>query len=156
MGTRVTALTGRRSRLWLLLVAVALMLLVIGLAVARRDAGSSTARAGATSSSLPIRTVSAGAVTIKVEPRQLDASGAVFKITFDTHSEDLDQDLTRQARLTVGGTTWPDATWSGDGPGGHHREGELRFAAAGTPAGTATLSIDGFPEPVAATWDIAS
>ena len=95
-------------------------------------------------------------MTVKVQPRQLDVGGAVFKISFDTHSVDLDQDLTRQARLVVGGTTWPIAGWSGDGPGGHHREGELRFTAAGPATGTATLSIDGLPAAVTATWDIGS
>lgn len=158
MGTRVAPPnTGRRSRLWLLLVVGAVAFLALRGAVAWldwRDTGSSATDTGVPSSSLPVRTVEAGAVTVKVQPRQLDVGGAVFKISFDTHSVDLDQDLTRQARLVVGGTTWPIAGWSGDGPGGHHREGELRFTAAGTAAGTATLSIDGLPEPVTATWDV--
>lgn len=160
MGSRVGTLpTGRRSRLWLLLVAAAVLFAVVRGVVAWldwRDNGTSATSAGAPTSSLPARTVEAGAVTVKVQPRQLDADGAVLKVSFDTHSVDLDQDLARQARLTVGDTTWPVASWSGDGPGGHHREGELRFTAAGTAKGTATLSIDGLPEAVTATWDLGS
>jgi hypothetical protein len=160
MGPRVAALAaGRRSRLWLLLVVAAVALLVIGGVVAgldRRNTRSSAINTGAPSPSLPARTVAAGAVTVKILPRQLDARGAVFKVSFDTHSVDLNQDLARQARLTVGGTTWPVAGWSGGGPGGHHREGNLSFNAIGTAVGTATLSIDGLPGPVTATWDVGN
>ena len=111
---------------------------------------------GSTTSSLAKRTVKAGSVTITLEPRQLGADGAAFKISFDTHEVELDQDMVRQARLVVGGAAWPALAWSGDGPGGHHREGELRFTASGPAAGTVTLSIDGLPEPVSATWDLGS
>lgn len=45
-------------------------------------------------------------------------------------------------------------TWSGDDPGGHHREGGLRFASAGPATRTAILPIAESPEPVEATWDI--
>ena len=109
---------------------------------------------GATTNSPANRTVKAGSVTVKLELRQLDADGAVFKIIFDTHEVELDQDMVRQTRLVVGETPWPAVAWSGDGPGGHHREGELRFTAAGPAAGVATLSIDGLPEPASATWNV--
>ena len=102
------------------------------------------------------RTVKAGSVTVKLQLRRLDSDGAVFEITFDTHDVELDQDMVQEARLVVGQTTWPVAKWSGDGVGGHHRAGELRFTAAGPAEGAATLSIDGLPEPVSATWDIGS
>lgn len=157
MGAHVAAsLSRRRPRLWLVVVAAVAVLVIGGLVTwaKRHDTGSGTIKAGTATSSLATRTVEAGAVTVKVEPRQLDADGAVFKVSFDTHSVNLDQDLVRQARLVVGDTTWPAASWSGDGPGGHHREGELRFIAAGTATGPATLSIAGLPAPVTATWDL--
>lgn len=119
-----------------------------------RENEASTPNSIAPSTSLATRTIEAGAVTVKVEPRQFDANGAVFKIILDTHSADLDQDLVGQASLVVGDAAWPAAGWSGDEAGGHHREGELRFTAAGTAEGTATLTIDGFAEPVIATWDL--
>lgn len=143
----------RRGRVWLALAAV--VVVAVGGIVARRVTEAVTPTRPA-STTLPTRTIAAGAVTIKVSPGQLDTDGAVFKVSFDTHSVNLDQDLARQARLTVGANTWPVAGWSGDGPGGHHRSGELRFNAAGPAAGTVTLAIDGLPEPVTATWDLAS
>lgn len=102
---------------------------------------------------LEARTVSSGEVDIKIEPRQLDDQQAVFAITLDTHSVELSADLSR-ATLEVDGITWPVEEWSGDGPGGHHREGELRFASSGTAIGTARLAFRDFPEPVEVTWEI--
>jgi hypothetical protein len=48
------------------------------------------------------------------------------------------------------------AALTGDPPGGHHRSGELRFAAQGEAAGPVTLSIGGFSEPVDVWWPSAS
>ena len=158
MGARVASPpTRRRSRLWVLLITAAVLLTGIrGLTtwLDRRDHRPSAPRV---STALGTRTVQAGPVTVKIQPRKLDAKGATFKISFDTHSAELNQDMPKQAHLTVGGAAWPVATWSGDGPGGHHREGELRFAAPGgaTGTGTTVLSIDGLPQPVTATWNRA-
>ena len=159
MGARVAPPpTQRRSRfrpVFGLTVVVLLAVLGTSAWLTWRDTGSSTNLAES-ATSLPDRTVEAGPVTVKVQLRQLDAVGAVFKITFDTHSVQLDQDLSRAARLVVGATVWPVASWSGDGTGGHHREGELRFTPAGPVTGSATLTIDGLPALVTATWDVAS
>lgn len=94
--------------------------------------------------------------TVKLQLRRLDRDGAVFEIIFDTHDVELDQDLVQETRLVVGETPSPTAEWSGDGVGGHHREGELRFTAASPAKGVATLSIGGLPELGGATWDIGS
>ncbi len=102
---------------------------------------------------MEVRTVSAGSVDITIEPRQLDNQQAVFSITLDSHSVDLSADLTR-ATLEVGGTIWPVEEWSGDEPGGHHREGDLRFESIGAATGTARLALEGFPEPVEVTWEL--
>jgi len=156
MGTRVAALPTRRSRrVWLLIGGIAILFVLVRGLVAWsdwRDEGTSTK--SASTATLPARTVDAGAVTVKLEPTQLDANGAVIKVSFDTHSVDLGFDVARQARLVVNGNAWPAAGWSGDGPGGHHRAGELRFTAAGPANGSATLTIGGLPKPVAATWRI--
>ena len=98
------------------------------------------------------RTVDAGEVTVKITPVRVDADGAEFDLTFDTHTVDLGLDVARAARFSVAGRTWTGATWEGAAPGGHHREGTLRFRAAGQPSGTARLAIGGLPEPVVATW----
>ena len=112
---------------------------------------SSGAAAGPTYDS---KTVESGAVTVKLEPQRIDASGAAIKLTFDTHSVDLGFDPTRVAHLTVDGQAWTATAWSGDGPGGHHRSGTAEFAAAGPATGTAELHLDGLPAPVSATWTI--
>lgn len=103
---------------------------------------------------LDTRTVEAGEVTVTITPTRFDRTGAVFAIALDTHTVELDLDVSDGAELTVEGVTWPDAAWEGDGAGGHHREGDLTFAAAGDAAGEATLTIDGLPEPVRATWTL--
>lgn len=92
-----------------------------------------------------------GDVEVKVRPTALDASGAQFTVTFDTHNGELDADLTA-ATLDVDGARWPAATWDGDPPGGHHRTGTLRFSEAGPTSGTATLTIVGLAEPAVFTW----
>lgn len=160
MGTRIAPPTVRRdgrSRLG----AAATVAALAGLLVALAGCGTSTSPAtDATAASSPDRTVEVkvgevkvGEVKVGLNLRRLDADGAVFEIVFDTHSVELDQDLARDARLVVGDTTWPYAAWTGDGASGHHREGELRFTAAGPVVGTITLTIGGLPGPVTATWE---
>lgn len=155
MGTRVASLPRRSRRLWAGVASAAAALLLAAVVVSwvtGRDDGDATPGAAATG--LAVRTVSAGAVTVKLEPRQFDTAGAVFKVIFDTHSDELDLDVARGASLVVGGTAWPVAGWSGDGPGGHHREGELRFSAGGPATGDATLTLTGLRQPATATWDV--
>lgn len=103
---------------------------------------------------MPARTVAAGEVEVKIEPTRIDDNGAAFRLTLDTHSIELSTDLAREARLVVGTAMWTEATWSGDGTRGHHREGELRFTANGPATGTARLTLGGFPKPVDVSWDL--
>jgi hypothetical protein len=73
------------------------------------------------------RTIQAGPVTIKVEPRLFDTALA-FKVTLDSHSVDLDRyDLGQLAlaRTDEGLEVQPEA-WEAP-KGGHHREGTLAF-----------------------------
>lgn len=125
-------------------------------------AGTGAAATGepATSSPQPAalatKTVEAGAVTVKIDPVRIDAGGAEFKVNFDTHSVALDLDVARSAALAVGGSQWAGAAWSGAGPGGHHREGTLRFDPGGPATGPAVLTITGLPAPVTATWSLGS
>lgn len=69
-------------------------------------------------------------VTVAVTPQNLtDGAGSWdFKIVLDTHSADLSDDLTKSAVLVDGsGKRYTPVAWDGAGPGGHHREGMLRF-----------------------------
>lgn len=111
-------------------------------------------RTAAVTSALPERTQTVGDVEVKAQPTRLDASGAAFTLTLDTHTGSLDSDLAATATLEVGGTRWPVTGWEGDPPSGHHRTGTLRFTGAGPVSGTATLTIAGLTTPVAFTWTI--
>ncbi|GAA0250637.1 hypothetical protein GCM10010492_58560 [Saccharothrix mutabilis subsp. mutabilis] len=103
-------------------------------------------------SALPTRTVRAGEVEVTLTPLTLDTSGAVFRVALDTHTVPLDLDVAASARLRVNGTTADGASWDGPGPGGHHREGTVRFTTP-VPAGAAVeLRITGLPADAAASW----
>lgn len=117
--------------------------------VATRDG-----RGDASTTTLGTRTQQAGAVDVEATLRRVDDAGAAATLEFDTHAVELDLDVAAAAMLSVGGTTWPTEAWDGDGPGGHHREGELRFAAGGSPDGEAVLTITGLSEPVTFRWQL--
>lgn len=120
---------------------------------AGRGESDTTASAGSVAG-FAERSATAGAVTVKGQPRRVDGQGATFKVVFDTHSEELDLDVARAARLEINGVPWPGAVWDGDGPSGHHREGELRFPAGSTPAGTVLLTLSGLSAPVEFRWTL--
>lgn len=128
-------------------------LLAIALAAAGLLTACGSSSSTPSSSVLPTRKLDVGAVEVAITPTQLDNIGATFTIALDTHSVDLSLDVAAAATLVVNGKTWPVQGWSGSSAGGHHREGELRFAAAGPPSGTVRLTITGLPEPVEAVWD---
>lgn len=132
------------------------VVVVAGVAVAACGGGNddNERRASGQPTGLAERTLKAGEVDVKIEPTRLDADGATIKITLDTHSVELSMELAGSARLEVGGTAWEVAGWTGDGPGGHHREGELRFTPSGPARGSARLTLSGFPEPVEASWTL--
>ena len=133
------------------IVIAATVIVAAGVAViVARDDGGSTG--DTTSSPFPTRTAEAGEVTVEATLLRLDADGATAKVVFDTHSVELDLDVADGATLTIGGTAWPTQGWNGDGAGGHHREGELRFDPAGPVDGEATLTIAGLDEPVTFRW----
>ena len=81
-----------------------------------------------TASDLSPRTSAQDGVTIKATPRAVSASAWEFKIVFDTHSQALTDDPGKTAKLVGdGGVSYAPSAWQGDAPGGHHREGTLRF-----------------------------
>jgi hypothetical protein len=133
--------------------AVAATVVVVGAAVVLAGCGGDDGPAATNATGLETRTVAVGEIDIRVEPRRLDDQGAVFAVSLDTHSVELSADLT-EATLQVGGVTWPVGGWSGDGPGGHHRDGQLSFEPAGPASGGARLALVGFPEPVDVSWEL--
>lgn len=98
------------------------------------------------------RTVQAGAVEVRMTALTLGASGARFRVELDTHAVALDLDLARAAQLRVNGRLADAGTWEGTGPGGHHREGTLRFATAVPVGASLELRITGLPAEAVATW----
>jgi hypothetical protein len=69
-------------------------------------------------------------VTVKVIPKRTGPSGDwEFAVVLDTHSAELDDDLVRSSVLVADAAELRAVSWTGAGPGGHHREGLLRFPA---------------------------
>jgi hypothetical protein len=69
-------------------------------------------------------------VTVKVTPKSIGSAAGPweFSVVLDTHSADLNDDLTQNATLlTDDGRTLKPLSWNGAAPGGHHREGVLSF-----------------------------
>jgi hypothetical protein len=93
---------------------------------------------------LETRTSSAAGVTVKVTPKNVapDAAAWVFAVVLDTHSRDLSDDLVKSAvLLDARGARHAPIAWEGAPPGGHHREGVLRFKGLGPAPGAFELQI---------------
>ena len=101
--------------------------------------------AGAASAAeLEARTSRAAGVTVKVTPKDVaPGSGTwAFAVVLDTHSQDLSDDLVKDSVLIdVRGTRYAPVSWEGAPPGGHHREGVLRFKGLGPAPGAFELQI---------------
>lgn len=72
----------------------------------------------------------ARSVAVVVIPQNLSADAATwdFKIVLETHRGDLSDDLLQSAVIIDGAARrYPPIAWDGASPGGHHREGLLRF-----------------------------
>ncbi|MDO8307181.1 MAG: hypothetical protein Q7V58_02345 [Actinomycetota bacterium] len=103
--------------------------------------------------SLSTQVVQAGEIEVTVTPTM--ASGkAGFALVLDTHSVELDMDLAAAATLTVDGRDAGTASWVGQEPGGHHREGTLTFSADVGDGSILVLRLDGLAEPVEVTWPV--
>src|SRR3989344_3800626 len=79
---------------------------------------------------LSSQTNSEGLVTVRVTPKDLLQSSPTwdFEIVLDTHSGNLDQDLTKIAVMADDrGNQFAPVAWEGDPPQGHHRQGTLKF-----------------------------
>jgi hypothetical protein len=86
-----------------------------------------------------------GGVTIAVTPVVLSPTTDTwtFRVVFDTHSQQLDDDMARSAVLVdAHGTKSLPTKWEGAAPGGHHREGVLHCNASGMHPGRIELHIN--------------
>lgn len=92
--------------------------------------------AGAFAAEPGVQRSSAGGVTVAVTPQNLAANAKSweFKVVLDTHSGELNDDLVKTVTLRDDkGALHAPVKWEGAGPGGHHREGTLKFNTV-TPA----------------------
>lgn len=103
------------------------------------------ALAGAAGAAEPeSRTSSAAGVTVKVTPKDVAPGSAtwVFAVVLDTHSGELGDDLVKSSSLLdARGARHAPLAWEGAPPGGHHREGVLRFKGLGPAPGAFELQI---------------
>lgn len=106
---------------------------------------------------LPPQTSNQSAVTVKVTPRTVQGAAWEFDVVFDTHSQDLKDDLLKNAVLVAAdGTQVSPIDWQGDPPSGHHRQGVLRFNALKPAPSTMVLLISrpGEPKPRSFQWKL--
>ena len=102
---------------------------------------------------------SEGSVEVEVTLVEIsDASDSwQFKIVLNTHSVELDQDLTKITLLVDDkGNEYQSLSWEGAPPGGHHREGILTFNSISPQPSSIELvvkDIDGIKERKF-TWDL--
>lgn len=102
--------------------------------VSNRTSSTNTQQVGfeqSEQSTLSTQTLTDGVVTYKVTPKNLAPSAITwdFDINLDTHTGSLDQDLVSTVRLIDDkGNEYKALEWEGDQPGGHHREGILKFS----------------------------
>lgn len=93
---------------------------------------------------LSTQTNTEGEVTVEVTPKDLANNSASwdFALSLQTHAIDLDQDLAKSSILIDdNGNQFTPLAWEGDPPGGHHRQGLLRFAALQGQPASIVLSI---------------
>lgn len=102
---------------------------------------------------------SARGVTVAVTPQNLSGNARTwdFKVVLDTHSQDLSDDLVKTAVLLDGtGGKYAPVAWDGAAPGGHHREGVLRFKPLAAQPQAIELQImrPGEPAPRLFRWQL--
>jgi hypothetical protein len=83
-----------------------------------------------TAQSLIPQTSNRSAVMVKATPKNIQGDVWEFEMVFDTHSQELNDDLLKNAVLIAAdGMPIVPTAWRGDPPSGHHRKGVLRFNA---------------------------
>ena len=101
---------------WSVVVAAATML-VAGLTAGAADLGA--------------RDSTVAGVGVQVTPMEIGTTAPEwrFAVSLNTHSQDLADDLATEAVIIdAQGNAQRALGWEGDGAGGHHRKGVLRFA----------------------------
>lgn len=108
-------------------------------------------------SSMAPQATTESAVTVKVTPKNLQGQTWEFDVTFDTHTQALNDDLSKTAALIASnGKQFSPVSWTADPPGGHHRKGVLRFNALTPPPSVVELRITrpGESKPRSFKWEL--
>ncbi|MCL4366435.1 hypothetical protein M1437_04370 [Patescibacteria group bacterium] len=129
------------KKLAVIFIAILLVILVIKLKdsfsinIGPKNTSTSTISANPTqnqnSNNSLTKESSEGPVTVAVTPQGLDSSSSTwnFDISLNTHSEELSQDLVAASEIVDDqGKSYRPISWEGAPPGGHHREGVLKFS----------------------------
>ena len=69
-------------------------------------------------------------VTVMLQSIPNEAKTWDFELTLETHTQSLNDDLTKSAVLVADGKQYTPLSWEGAPPGGHHRKGLLHFRAS--------------------------
>lgn len=111
----------------------------------------------AAAQNLPSLSSTESAVTVKVTPRSLQGATWEFDVVFDTHTQELRDDLMKNAVLVMAdGRQVRPVEWKADPPGSHHRKGVLRFKAIDPAPGKLELRIarPGEDKPRSFSWTV--
>lgn len=96
----------------------------------KTNSNSVSSSSSSVNSKLESKDNNEGPVSITVTPQVLSESLSTlnFDITLNTHSVDLNYDLTALSEIVDDkGRSYKPIAWDGDKPGGHHRRGVLKF-----------------------------
>lgn len=119
---------------------------------------SAVASGATTKTTAPVasltKTNTENGMTVAVTPkRNIDGSWD-FSVVIDNHVVDVTQDMVAVSTLTdANGQVVSPQAWTGDPPGGHHRQGVLEFNALTSPPVSLTLRDLGGVTARTFTWD---
>lgn len=120
-------------------------------AAAATPTPASLPTASPTALALSTQSVSGGGVVVTVTPLTLAlGQPATFDISMNSHSVEIVEDMVAATVLRdEAGNQSAAAAWEGAGPGGHHREGVIRFPPlTGEPAEVVLIVKDVAKVPV--------
>lgn len=80
-------------------------------------------------------------VTVTLQHIANDAKTWDFEVVLETHTQALNDDLSKSAVLIADGKQYLPLDWDGAPPGGHHRKGRLRFKALAAQPTSVELQI---------------
>ncbi|KKQ52377.1 MAG: hypothetical protein UT19_C0007G0085 [Candidatus Woesebacteria bacterium GW2011_GWB1_39_10b] len=137
----------------IVIVGIILVIVVIGSFISRKkEIPQGEVEQKQIQNTLSPQTNSEGSVEVEVIPVEISDTSDLwqFKIVLNTHSVELDQDLTKITLLVDDkGNEYQSLSWEGAPPGGHHREGVLTFDSISPQPSSIELvvrDIDGIEE----------